>query len=94
MVQTKIVAEKLDNEPMQDFIKFLVFLEMGSTRTLSLAYKKYYEYDMAHEVSAPWLALAEKNRWVARVTEYEAQQAASKPDSAPAKPKQERSGSS
>ena len=71
MAQTKIVVDQLENESMQDFIKFLVFLELGATRTLSLAYKKYYEYDTSHEASQAWHTMAEKYRWTSRVTAYE-----------------------
>ena len=91
MAQTKIVVDQLENESMQDFIKFLVFLELGSTRTLNLAYTKYYEYNAAHAVSVTWQALAEKYRWVARASEYEKLHLTIKPASAPVTSKQKRS---
>lgn len=74
MANNKVAAKQLKDEPMQDFIKFLVFLDLGSTRTLSAAFKKYYEYDTSREVSALWQLLAEKYHWTARVSEYEKMQ--------------------
>lgn len=69
MTQQKIVAAQLQNESMNDYVKFLVFLQMGSGRTLNQAYKRYYE--TTDEVSQRWHTLADENRWTDRALEYD-----------------------
>jgi hypothetical protein len=63
------VAKQLDNEPTQDYIKFLVFLGMGTTRSLNKAYQQYYE--TTNEVPARWQRLAEQYRWTERASEHD-----------------------
>ena len=69
MAQHKIPVIQLPSESMQDYVKFLVFLEMGATRNLNQAYKKYYESN--NEVTPVWHVLADKNRWVDRASEHD-----------------------
>jgi fructoselysine-6-P-deglycase FrlB-like protein len=69
MTQRKPMAEQLENEPTQDYIKFLVFLGMGSSRSLNKAYKQYYE--TTNEVSEAWRTLAGKYRWAERASEHD-----------------------
>jgi hypothetical protein len=70
MQQPKVQTKQLDNEPMQDYIKFLVFLNLGATRTLNQAYQKYYE--TANEVSSAWQGLATKYSWTDRAAKSDA----------------------
>jgi len=62
-------AVQLENENMQDYVKFLVFLKMGSGRSLSKAFQQYYE--TSGEVSSTWQTLADKNQWVDRAAQYD-----------------------
>ena len=71
MTQQKIVVQQLENETMQDYVKFLVFVGLGSGRSLSQAYTKYYEYNTNNEVSPAWRNLATKFRWVDRAAEHD-----------------------
>ncbi len=87
MANHKITAGQLKDEPMQDFIKFLVFLDLGPSRTLSEAYNKYYEYNASHEVSPVWQRLMEKYRWAERVSEYEKVQSSRQKETETAKSK-------
>jgi hypothetical protein len=69
MAKQKIVVGQLDNESMQDFIKFRIFVGLGSTRSLDKAYKTYYE--TSNELSPLWNTLADKNQWEARAAEFD-----------------------
>jgi hypothetical protein len=69
MTQQKPMAKQLDNEPTQDYIKFLVFLGMGTNRSLNKAYKQYYE--TTNDVSETWRMLADKYRWTERASEHD-----------------------
>lgn len=69
MIQSKAVMSQLANEPMQDYIKFLIFLRMGTNRSISKAFKQYYE--TTTDVSKAWYTLAEQYAWDARVAEYD-----------------------
>lgn len=62
-------AVQLENENMQDYIKFLVFMKMGSGRSLNKAFQQYYE--TTGEVSPAWATLADKNQWVDRAAQYD-----------------------
>jgi hypothetical protein len=63
------MVEQLDNEPTQAYIKFLVFVNMGTNRSLNRAYRQHYE--TTSEVSETWLRLADKYRWTERASEYD-----------------------
>jgi len=69
MAKQKIVVGQLDNESMQDFIKFRIFVGLGSGRSLDKAYKTYYE--TSGELSPLWNTLADKNKWEARAAEFD-----------------------
>ncbi len=69
MTQQKRLAEQLEGEPTQDYIKFLVFVGMGSSRTLNKAYRQFYE--TTNEVSQAWRTLADKYRWTERALDYD-----------------------
>jgi hypothetical protein len=69
MAQSKATVEQLKNEPTQDYIKFHVFLRLGSSRSISMAYKQYYETNK--DVSQLWYTLAEQYSWTERVAEYD-----------------------
>ena len=69
MAQVKIVAEQLKSESMNDYVKFLVFLQIGSNRSLDEAYKRYYETN--EQVSERWQTLSKDNRWVDRAVQYD-----------------------
>lgn len=71
MKQHKVVMGQLENESMQDYVKFLVFLRLGSSRSLDKAYQQYYE--STNEVSSTWRALAVQYRWSERASEYDKQ---------------------
>ena len=77
MARQKLVVGQLDQETMQDYIKFRVFLALGAGRNLSAAFKKYYETN--NEASPMWNALATKFHWVDRATEYDKANAAATP---------------
>ncbi|MCC7447445.1 MAG: hypothetical protein IT324_08525 [Anaerolineae bacterium] len=68
MMQTNEVAQ-LENENTQDYVKFLVFLKMGSGRSLTKAFKQYYE--TTEEVSQTWQTLADKYQWQDRAAQYD-----------------------
>ncbi|HLY24913.1 MAG TPA: hypothetical protein VKQ72_01145 [Aggregatilineales bacterium] len=69
MAKKKALAEQLKNEPMQDYIKFLVFAEMGSGRSLSKAFRQYYE--SKDDPSKMWIGLSEQYRWGERAAKYD-----------------------
>jgi hypothetical protein len=69
MTQQKPVVEQLENEPKQDYIKFLVFVGMGSNRSLSKVYRQFYE--TTNDVSQAWRDLADKFRWAERASDYD-----------------------
>ncbi len=69
MVEQKPLAEQLNGEPTQDYIKFLVFVSMGTQRSLNKAYKQYYE--TTNEVTEAWRALADKYHWVERASAHD-----------------------
>jgi hypothetical protein len=69
MAQPKPTVEQLKDEPAQDYIKFLVFLRMGTNRSIDQAYKQYYETNKG--VSQLWQTLAKQYSWEERVTEYD-----------------------
>jgi hypothetical protein len=69
MAQPKLTVEQLANETMQDYIKFNVFVKLGSNRTLSKAFEAFYE--TTNQVSQLWRDLAVKNNWDARASEYD-----------------------
>ncbi len=69
MPQQKPMVEQLADEPTTDFIKFLVFVGMGSNRTLNKAYRQFYE--TTNEVSQTWRNLADKYRWAERASDYD-----------------------
>jgi fructoselysine-6-P-deglycase FrlB-like protein len=69
MTQALPAVEQLENESKQDYIKFLVFVAMGSTRTLNKAYRQFYE--TTHDVSQAWRTLADKYQWVERAADYD-----------------------
>ena len=69
MAQRKTMVEQLENEPTQDYIKFIVFTEIGSSRTMNKAFKQFYE--TTGEVSQAWLKLAEKYHWEERASNYD-----------------------
>lgn len=69
MAQSKATVEQLKNEPTQDYVKFLVFLRMGSARSMDQAFKQYYETSKG--VTKGWYTLAEQYSWAERISEYE-----------------------
>jgi hypothetical protein len=69
MPQPKATMEQLKNESTQDYVKFLVFLRMGSSRSMDQAFKQYYETSKA--VTQGWYTLAEQYSWAERVLEYD-----------------------
>jgi hypothetical protein len=69
MTEQRPLAEQLKGEPTQDYIKFLVFVSMGTQRSLNKAYKQYYE--TTHEVSEAWRVLADKYRWEERASAHD-----------------------
>jgi hypothetical protein len=69
MAKQKVVVGQLDQETMQDYIKFRVFLALGASRDLGAAFKKYYETN--NEASPMWMALANKFHWVDRANEHD-----------------------
>lgn len=69
MQQPKAQTKQLDNESMQDYIKFLVFLNLGAVRTLDMAYQKYY--DSVSHVTAVWQGLATKYNWSDRAAKFD-----------------------
>ena len=69
MAKQKLVVGQLDQETMQDYIKFRVFLALGASRSLTVAFKKYYETN--NEASPMWLALANKFHWADRALEHD-----------------------
>ena len=69
MTQQKPRADQLVDEPTPDYIKFLVFVGMGSQRTLNKAYRQFYETN--NEVSQAWRKLADKYQWVERASDYD-----------------------
>jgi len=69
MTQQKLMADQLENESKQDYLKFLVFVGMGSNRSLNKAYRQFYE--TTSEVSQAWRTLADKYRWTERASEYD-----------------------
>jgi hypothetical protein len=69
MTQQKPMADQLADEPTQDYIKFLVFVGMGSNRSLNKAYRQFYE--TTNEVSQAWRKLADKYRWTERASDYD-----------------------
>ncbi|HVO42541.1 MAG TPA: hypothetical protein VMT34_07955 [Aggregatilineales bacterium] len=71
MALAKVVAEQLENESLQEYVKFLVFLGLGSSRDLDRAYDKYYEYESTRKASSEWHALAERYHWTDRATVYD-----------------------
>ncbi len=69
MTQQKPLAEQLAGEPTPDYIKFLVFVGMGSNRSLDKAYRQFYE--TTNGVSQAWRTLADKYRWAERASDYD-----------------------
>jgi hypothetical protein len=69
MTQQKPMVKQLADEPTPDYIKFLVFVGMGSNRTLNKAYRQFYETN--NEVSQAWRKLADKYRWDERASDYD-----------------------
>ncbi len=69
MAEQRPLAEQLQGEPTQDYIKFLVFVSMGTHRSLNKAYKQYYE--TTNEVSEAWRVLADKYHWEERASEHD-----------------------
>ncbi len=69
MTQRIPEVEQLENESKQDYIKFLVFVGMGSNRSLNKAYRQFYE--TSNDVSQAWRTLADKYRWVERAADYD-----------------------
>ncbi len=69
MSQDKTAIKQLDDESMQDYIKFLVFAETGTNRNLNQVFQKYYE--TTNQVSQTWQALAQQYRWEERASEYD-----------------------
>ena len=69
MKQHKAVVGQLENESIQDYVKFLVFLQLGSSRSLDKAFQKYY--DSTDGVSKTWRTLAVQYQWVQRASEYD-----------------------
>ena len=69
MTQLKTPVEQLADEPTQDYIKFLVFVGMGTSRSLDKAYRQYYE--TTNDVSELWRKLADKFRWIDRASDYD-----------------------
>ena len=69
MKQQKALVGQLENEPMQDYVKFLVFLRLGSGRSLDRAFKQYYETN--NDVSKTWRALAEQYQWTKRASAHD-----------------------
>jgi len=68
MTRRKALADQLKNEPMQDYIKFLVYIEAGN-RNLDKAYRQYYETQ--DEASEVWHKLAVQYRWDERAAQYD-----------------------
>jgi hypothetical protein len=69
MTQPIPAVEQLETESKQDFIKFLVFVGLGSTRTLNKAYRQFYE--TSNNVSQTWRILADKYQWAERAADYD-----------------------
>ncbi len=69
MTEQRPLAEQINGEPTQDYIKFLVFVSMGTQRSLTKAYKQYYE--TTNEVSEAWRVLADKYHWAERALEHD-----------------------
>ncbi len=69
MAKTTTTVESLEGESKSDYLKFRVFLALGTNRSLDKAYKAYYETN--HEVSALWQNLADKYHWVDRAAEHD-----------------------
>lgn len=69
LMEAKTVKQ-LEGEHTQDYIKFLVYMRMGSTRSLERAYQTYYE--TKDKVSNLWQTLSTKYRWDERAAEYDA----------------------
>ncbi len=76
MAKPKPVVEQIDGESRQDYIKFYVFVEMGTNRSLDKAYKMFYE--TTKEVTSSWRTLADKYHWMERASEYDKMMQASK----------------
>jgi hypothetical protein len=74
MAKPKLVVGQIDQESMQDFIKFRVFCGLGAARNLEDAYKKYYETNNA--ASPVWKQTADKYHWAARAAQYDEAHAA------------------
>ena len=68
MIRQKALAEQLKNEPMQDYIKFLVYVDVGS-RNLDKAYRQYYETQ--DEASEVWHKLSAEYRWDERAAKFD-----------------------
>ncbi len=69
MAEQRPLAEQIKGESTQDYIKFLVFVSMGTHRSLNQAYKQYYE--TTNEVSEAWRVLADKYHWAERASEHD-----------------------
>jgi hypothetical protein len=69
MTQLKVAVEQLADETTQDYIKFLVFVGMGTTRSLNKAFKQFYE--TTSDVSERWRKLADQYHWSERASDYD-----------------------
>jgi hypothetical protein len=69
MAKLKMEVQQLENETRQDYIKFCVFVGMGSQRTIIDAYRLFYETEKP--VSNSWRTISEQNKWFERASEYD-----------------------